>query len=139
MTSTSKKRILFICTHNSARSQMAEGMMNSIYGDRYETFSAGTEPSRVNPFALRAMSELGIDISGHRAKSVQEFLEQKFDYVVTVCDGAKESCPFFPGGKKFLHKGFEDLAAFAGSDDEKMALFRRTRDDIRDWLDREFG
>jgi len=139
MTSTSKKRILFICTHNSARSQMAEGMMNSMYSDRYMTFSAGTEPSRVSPFAVRVMSEIGIDISGHRAKSVQEFLEQKFDYIVTVCDGAKESCPFFPGGKKFLHKGFEDPAASEGSDDEKMAVFRRVRDDIRAWLDREFG
>lgn len=134
-----KKNVLFICTHNSARSQMAEGMMNSMHGDRYMAFSAGTEPSRVNPFAVRVMLELGIDISGHRAKSVQEFTEQKFDYVITVCDNAKEACPFFPGGKKILHKSFEDPASSPGSDDEKMAVFRRVRDEIRDWLDREFG
>ena len=130
MNSSSKKRILFICTHNSARSQMTEGLMNHLCGDRYEAFSAGTEPSQVNPFAVRVMSEISIDISGYRAKSVQEFIEQKFDYVITVCDSAQESCPFFPGGKKILHKNFKDQAAFKGSDNEKMAVFRQTRDEI---------
>jgi len=130
MNSSSKKRILFICTHNSARSQMTEGLMNHLCGDRYEAFSAGTEPSQVNPFAVRVMSEISIDISGYRAKSVQEFIEQKFDYVITVCDSAQESCPFFPGGKKILHKSFKDPAAFKGSDNEKMAVFRQTRDEI---------
>ncbi|HZX10334.1 MAG TPA: arsenate reductase ArsC [Acidobacteriota bacterium] len=139
MNSPSKKRILFICTHNSARSQMAEGLLNSLCGDIYEAFSAGTEPSQVNPFAIRVMSEIGINISRYRAKSVQEFIKQKFDYVITVCDSAQESCPFFPGGMKILHKSFKDPAAFKGSDDEKMAVFRQTRDEIRDWLDREFG
>ncbi|MBN1223479.1 MAG: arsenate reductase ArsC [Candidatus Aminicenantes bacterium] len=134
-----KKRILFICTHNSARSQMAEGMMKALYSDRYEAHSAGTEPSRVNPFAVRVMSELGIDISGHRSKSVQEFQDQKFDYVITVCDHAKETCPFFPGGKEILHKSFEDPAAAKGNDETKLSVFRRIRDEIRDWVDKEFG
>jgi len=118
---------------------MAEGMMNNLCGDRYEAFSAGTEPSQVNPFTVRIMPEFGIDISGYRAKSVQEFIEQKFDYVITVCDSAQESCPFFPGGKKILHKSFKDPAAFKGSEDEKMDVFRQARDEIRDWIDRECG
>ena len=94
-----KKKVLFICTHNSARSQMAEGLMRTLYPDRYVVFSAGTEPRGVNPYAVKGMAEIGIDISLHRSKSLDEFLDMKFDYVVTVCDHAKQICPFFPGGK----------------------------------------
>jgi len=103
-----KKRVLFICTHNAARSQMAEGLLRALHGDHYEAFSAGTEPGSVNASAIRAMAEIGIDISHHRSKSLKEFFDQEFDYVVTVCDHAKESCPYFPGGKKILHQSFDD-------------------------------
>jgi arsenate reductase (thioredoxin) len=134
-----KLKTLFICTHNSARSHMAEGLVNALYGDRYLAFSAGTEPSAVNPDAIRAMQEIGIDISGHRSKSVDEFLDQDLDYVVTVCDHAKESCPFFPGGRKPMHKGFQDPASAAGTEEEKLAVFRHVRDEIRDWIEETFG
>jgi arsenate reductase len=133
-----RKRVLFICTHNSARSQMAEGLVKTLYPDRYEAFSAGTEPSGVNPYAIRVMSELGIDISRNRAKGLDEFLNMEFDYVVTVCDHAKQTCPFFPGGRELVHKGFEDPAAFEGNEDEKAAVFRRVRDEIRDWITEVF-
>ena len=134
-----KKRVLFICTHNSARSQMAEGLVKTLYPDRYEVFSAGTEPSSVSPYAIKVMAEIGIDISRNRAKGLNEFLNMEFDYVVTVCDHARQTCPFFPGGKELVHKGFEDPAAFEGNEDEKTAAFRRLRDDIRDWIVETFG
>ncbi len=134
-----KKRVLFICTRNSSRSQMAEGLLRAFYGDCYEVYSAGIEPSSVNPFAIKAMAEIGIDISAHRSKSVKEFLKMKIDYVVTVCDYAKETCPFFPGGKKYLHKDFEDPSKFRGRDDEKLIVFRRVRDEIRGWIEETFG
>ena len=133
------KKILFICTHNSARSHMAEGFVNALYGESYLAFSAGTEPSKVNPYAVRVMQEIGIDISDHRSKSVDEFLDQDLDYVVTVCDHAKEVCPFFPGGRKALHKGFQDPASVAGTEDEKLSLFRRVREEIREWVEKIFG
>ena len=133
-----KKRVLFICTHNSARSQIAEGVMNQIYGEVFEAFSAGTEPSSVNPFAIEVMGEIGIDISRHRSKSVEEFLEQDFDYVITVCDQANEVCPFFPGGKERIHKGFVDPAEVQGSDLEKRAAFRKARDEIMEWIEKNF-
>ena len=133
-----KKRVLFICTHNSARSQIAEGVMNQIYGEVFEAFSAGTEPSSVNPFAIEVMGEIGIDISRHRSKSVEEFLEQDFDYVITVCDQANEACPFFPGGKERIHKGFVDPAEVQGSDLEKRAAFRKARDEIMEWIEKNF-
>ena len=100
---TEKKNVLFICTHNSARSQMAEGLMNSLLSDHYEAHSAGTEPSELNSYAVKAMAEVGIDISNHRSKSLDGFLDRDWDYVVTVCDRANESCPFFPGGR---NRGF---------------------------------
>jgi arsenate reductase len=133
------KKVLFICTHNSARSHMAEGLVNALYGDRYRAFSAGTEPSTLNPYAVRVMQEIGIDISDHRSKSVDEFMDQDLDYVVTVCDHAKESCPFFPGGRKPMHKGFQDPASVAGTEAEKLQVFRRVRDEIRDWIERTFS
>jgi arsenate reductase len=118
---------------------MAEGLMNALYGDRYLAFSAGTEPSEVNPYAVRVMQEIGIDISSHRSKSVDEFLDQDLDYVVTVCDHAKETCPFFPGGRKPMHKGFQDPSSAAGTEEEKLAVFRRVRDEIRAWIETTFG
>ena len=139
MKNPARKKILFICTHNSARSHIAEGFVNALYADRYSAFSAGTEPSAVSPYAVRVMQEIRIDLSDHRSKSVDEFLDQDLDYVVTVCDHAKEACPFFPGGRKALHKGFQDPASVAGTEDEKLSLFRRVRDEIRDWVEKSFG
>lgn len=134
-----KKTILFICTHNSARSHMAEGFVNANYSDRFQAFSAGIEPSGVNPHAIRVMAENGIDISGHRSKDVEQFLDQELDYVVTVCDHANETCPFFPGGKERLHKGFTDPAAIERSEEEKITGFRRVRDEIKEWIEENFG
>ena len=130
----SKQRVLILCTGNSARSQMAEGLLRHDAGERFEVFSAGTRPSRVRPEAIAAMGELGIDISGHRSKSVDEFAGQQFDYVVTVCDNAKESCPVFPGKAVRIHQSFEDPVALQGSDEERLAVFRRVRDEIRRYL-----
>lgn len=134
-----KQKVLFICTLNSSRSQMAEGLLLALYGDRFEAYSAGTQPSEVNPYAIKAMSEIGIDISHYRSKSVREFRDMKFDYVVTVCDNAKETCPFFPGGKKYLHRGFIDPAGFEGTEEERLRVFRRVRDEIKEWIEKTFG
>jgi arsenate reductase len=122
-----------------ALSHMAEGFVNALYGERYRAFSAGTEPSSLNPYAIRVMQEIGIDISDHRSKSVDEFMDQDLDYVVTVCDHAKESCPFFPGGQRPMHKGFLDPASVAGPEEQKLAVFRRVRDEIGDWIRETFG
>jgi arsenate reductase len=130
MSMTDKKRVLILCTGNSARSQMAEGLMRHEGGDRFEVFSAGTKPSTVRPEAIAVMNEIEIDISGHRSKSVDEFVAQPLDLVITVCDNAKESCPVFPGTTKRLHWPFEDPAAIQGSEDERRAAFRRIRDQI---------
>ncbi|MFB3915366.1 MAG: arsenate reductase ArsC [Terriglobales bacterium] len=127
-----KQRILVLCTGNSARSQMAEGLLRHMAGQRFEVFSAGTHPVGLNPNAVNVMSELGIDISAHRSKSVDEFSGQPFDYVLTVCDSAKESCPIFPGGGARLHHDFQDPAAAPA--DQQLGMFRRVRDEIREWL-----
>jgi arsenate reductase len=132
---TDKKRILFVCTQNSARSQMAEGLMRFLYGDRYEVFSAGTESYRVNPYAIQAMDRANIDIRAHRSKSIDEFNGEEMDYVVTVCDKAKENCPYFPGGKILLHQSFSDPAAVSGSDEQILAEFERVRDEIKIWIE----
>ena len=129
-----KQRVLILCTGNSARSQMAEGLLRHDAGDRFEVFSAGTKPGHVRPEAIAAMRELGIDISGHRSKSVAEFSGQPFDYVLTVCDNAKESCPISPTGTVAIHRNFEDPAALQGSEEERLVLFRRVRDEIREYL-----
>ena len=129
-----KKRVLILCTGNSARSQMAEGLLRHDAGDRFEVESAGTRPGHVRPEAITVMKELGIDISGHRSKHVQEFENQSFDYVLTVCDNANESCPVFPGHLNRIHKGFEDPAALQGTEKERLVLFRRVRDEIREYL-----
>lgn len=133
-----KKKVLSICTYNSARSQTAEGLLRSLYGDRYEVYSAGTQPTEVNPYAVKVMAEIDIDISGQDAKSVQKYLGEVFDYVVTVCDSAKEACPFFPGGKEFIHKGFEDPSQFTGGERETIEVFRWVRDDIKTWIQINF-
>lgn len=129
-----KKTVLFVCTHNSARSQMAEAFLRHFYGQDYEALSAGTEPRGVHPLTFRVMTEAGIDISSQRSKSVEEFLNREIDLVVTVCDSAKESCPFFPYGKKRLHQSFADPATAQGSEEEGLRVFRRVRDEIRDWV-----
>lgn len=134
-----KQKVLFICTHNSARSQMAEGLLRSLYGEKYEAWSAGTHPSLVHPLAVSVMKEIKIDISGQRSKSVDEFIGKEMDYVVTVCDSAKESCPFFPYGKHFLHQSFSNPSAFQGTEEEKLAFFRKVRDEIREWITRQFA
>jgi arsenate reductase len=129
-----RKRVLILCTGNSARSQMAEGLLRHDAGDRFSVESAGTKPSHVRPEAIAVMKELGIDISGHRSKSVDEFAGREFDYVLTVCDNAKESCPVFPGHANRLHRNFEDPAASEGSETARLAVFRRVRDEIRNYL-----
>jgi arsenate reductase len=134
-----KKKVLFICTHNSARSQIAEGMLNSLFGNKYQAYSAGTEPSVVNPHAIQVMAEIGIDLSKHRSKNINEFVGQKLDFVVTVCDRARETCPYFPGGIKRLHRSFEDPASFKGTEAERLSAFRRIRDEIRGWIEKVFG
>jgi arsenate reductase len=126
------KRVLVLCTGNSARSQMAEGLLRHDGGQAFEVSSAGTKPSQVRPEAIEAMREVGIDISGHRSKSVDEFAGQEFDYVVTVCDNAKESCPVFPGKTERIHWSFEDPAAVDGDWETRLAAFRRIRDEIRE-------
>jgi len=132
-----RKTVLILCTGNSARSQMAEGLLRHDAGDRFEVASAGTQPSRVRPEAIAVMREIGIDISGQRSKSVDEFAARAFDYVLTVCDNAKESCPIYPGHGNRLHHGFEDPAAVQGSQEDKLRAFRKVRDEVRQYL-REF-
>ncbi|MDQ3803927.1 MAG: arsenate reductase ArsC [Acidobacteriota bacterium] len=129
-----KKRVLILCTGNSARSQMAEGLLRHSGGGRFEVFSAGTHPGRVRPEAVEAMREVGIDISGHRSKSVDEFAGREFDYVITVCDNARESCPVFPGKTGRIHWSFDDPAAAEGDDEARLAVFRRVRDEIKERL-----
>ena len=134
-----KTKVLFICTHNSARSQMAEGYMKAMYGDRYEVFSGGTEVTRVHPMAIEVMKEIGIDISGHRSKLIDEFFGKGIGTVVTVCDSAQKACPFFPGAEEVIHQGFPDPSVLKGSDEEVRAGFRRVRDEIIRWIDSIFG
>jgi len=134
-----KKKILFICTHNSARSQMAEGYMNAKYGDRYEVFSGGTEVTRVHPVAIEVMKEIGIDISGHRSKLIDEFFGKGIETVVTVCDSAQKACPFFPGAKEVIHISFPDPSAFSGDEEMVRQKFRIVRDAIIKGIDATFG
>lgn len=122
------KRVLILCTGNSARSQMAEGLLRHLAGDRFEVFSAGTKPTRVRPEAVAVMRELEIDISSQRSRGVDEFAGQDFDYVITVCDNAKESCPVFSGRTQRIHWSIEDPAAAEGSEEQRLVAFRRTRD-----------
>jgi arsenate reductase (thioredoxin) len=134
---TEKTRVLFLCTHNSARSQMAEGLLRDLAGDQFEVMSAGTEATRVRPLAIRAMEEIGVDISGQESKTLDRYLDQPFDYVITVCDDANEACPFFPGAQSRLHWSFDDPSRAEGSDEERLEVFRRVRDGIKDRVQAE--
>jgi len=134
-----KPRILVLCTHNSNRSQMAEGILRALGGDRLEAHSAGMEPRGVNPNAIKVLKEIGIDISGQSSKHVGEYIGQKFDYVVTVCDEAAQGCPFFPGETARLHWPFEDPSKFTGTDEDVLAQFRRARDLIRNKISQWLG
>ena len=127
---TPRRRVLFVCTHNSARSQMAEAFLRAWGGDRFEAHSAGTEVTRVRPEAIAVMDELGLDLRGQRSKSVEGYLGQRFDWVITVCDDARENCPVFPGATRAEHWGFDDPSAAAGGEEERLAAFRRVRDEI---------
>ncbi len=131
MTNPKKLRVLVLCTHNSNRSQMAEGIMRSLGGGRLEVYSAGNDPRSVNTNAIRVLKEIGIDISKNYAKHVNEFAGQKFDYVITVCDEAAEACPFFPGETTRLHWPFEDPSKFTGTEEEVLSQYRRVRELIR--------
>ncbi len=133
-----RPKVLFLCTGNSARSQMAEGYLRHAAGDRFVVMSAGIEPKGLNPLAIEAMREIGIDISKQTSKDVVSLLGQHIPYVVTVCDNAKERCPIFPGTWKFLHWSLKDPAAASGTRDEKLAEFRRIRDELIEHIDREF-
>jgi arsenate reductase len=133
-----KQTILFLCTHNAARSQMAEGSVNARFGDRYIARSAGSEPTEVHPYAIEVMAELGIDISRQHAKSWSEFDNAPFDYVVTMCADAAANCPIFPGGANYLHHPFDDPGAGVGSGLEQCASFRYVRDRIGEWIEATF-
>ena len=129
-----KEQVLILCTGNSARSQMAEGLLRRLAGDHFDIFSAGSKPSLVNPLAIAAMDERGIDISAQRSKHLNEYLAQPFDYVITVCDNAAETCPLFPGPARRIHWSFPDPAAVEGGEAERLASFRQVRDDIETQL-----
>ena len=129
-----KKKVLILCTGNSARSQMAEGLLRHDAGDSFEVASAGVAPSHVRPEAIEAMREIGINISNHRSKSVDEFGGQEFDYVITVCDKANEQCPIFPGKTQRIHWSFEDPATARGDKETRLSVFRRVRDELRERL-----
>ena len=127
---SNKKRVLILCTGNSARSQMAEGLLRHLANNRFEVASAGVAPTQVRPEAIAVMSEMGVDISHHHSKSVDEFTGQEFDYVITVCDNANEQCPIFPGNTKRVHWSFDDPAAAEGDEPARLAVFRRIREEI---------
>lgn len=131
--------VLFVCTHNSSRSQMAEGLLRDRYGNRFDVYSAGTQPGGVNPFAVDVMDKIGIDISDHTSDPVDAYTDTSLEIVVTVCDDAAENCPYIPAQKTNMHRGFEDPSAVAGSDEEKRAAFRRIRDELAEWIDATFG
>jgi arsenate reductase (thioredoxin) len=131
------RRVLFLCTHNSARSQMAEGLLRQLGGDGFEVFSAGTEATRVRPLAIRAMAEIGIDISGQASKTLDRYVDQPFDAVITVCDQANEVCPIFLGATQRLHWSFVDPSTASGTEEEQLAVFREVRDALRERIERE--
>lgn len=126
-----KERALFLCTGNSARSQMAEGFLRHMVGDKFEVFSAGVKPAQVNLLVIKVMADVGIDISKHRSKSVMEFIGRKFDYAITVCDNAKQACPVFPGSYEKTHWSLEDLAEAIGTEGERLIVFKKVRDKIK--------
>ena len=132
-----KTRVLFLCTHNSARSQMAEGLLRHLSRNHFEAMSAGTEATHVRPLAIRAMDEVGVDISAQKSETLGRYLREPFDYVITVCDEANEACPFFPGANERLHWSFPDPSKAQGTEEERLEVFRRVRDDIEDRIRRE--
>ena len=143
-----KKKVLFLCFHNSSRSQLAEGLLRAMYGDRYEVHSAGVEASKVDPRAVKVMSEIGIDISGQRSKAMNEYRGILFDLAVTVCDKAKEMCPICgvslkapttaPAAKETIHRNFKDPAVAGGSEEDQLNAFRQARDEIKNWIEQTF-
>ena len=149
MTDQQKKKVLFLCTHNSARSQMAEGLLRAMHGEEYEAYSAGVVATSVDPRAVLVMKEMGIDISGQRSKTSSEFGDTIFDLAVTVCDRARQACPIcstrlelpssLPKAREVIHRSFEDPAAALGTDEEQLEAFRRVRDEIADWISWSFG
>ena len=130
-----RARVLLLCIHNSARSQMAEGLLKHLAGDRFEAMSAGTEATHVRPLAIRAMEEIGIDISRQESKTLDRYLQEPFDHVITVCDDANEACPFFPGAANRLHWSFEDPSKAEGTEEERVEVFRSVRDRIRERIE----
>ncbi len=132
-----KQRVLFICTHNSARSQMAEGLLRHLAGDRFDVFSAGTEATEVRPLAIKVMHEIGIEISNQYSKTLERYLQKPFDMVITVCDTAAEACPFFPGAVQRRHWSFEDPSKATGGEAEQLVVYRRIRDEIRSSIESE--
>ena len=132
-----KQRVLFLCTHNSARSQMAEGLLRNLGGDQFEVFSAGTEATRIRPLAIRAMNELGIDISSQESKTLDRYLNEPFDAVITVCDQANEACPVFFGARQRLHWSFPDPSKADGSQEQQLEVYRQVRDAIRDRIEHD--
>ncbi len=132
------KKILILCTGNSARSQMAEGLLKHITQNKYEIFSAGTKPSIVRPEAIKVLQEISMDISNNRSKSVDEFADQEIDYVLTVCDNARENCPYFPAKTKLFHHSFDDPAEIEGDEEIRLTAFRRVRDEIKTYLENDF-
>lgn len=149
MTDPQKKKVLFLCTHNSARSQMAEGLLRAMYGEEYEAYSAGVAATSVDPRAVLVMKEMGIDISGQHSKTSSEFGDTIFDLAVTVCDRARQACPIcstrlelpssLPKAREVIHRSFEDPAAALGTEEEQLEAFRRVRDEITDWISWSFG
>ena len=132
-----KKKVLFLCSHNSARSQMAEGLLKTMYGNRFEVHSAGLQPTEVSPYAIEVLKEIGIDISNNISKRIDIYKDINFDYVATVCDQARESCPFFPG-KIIIHKDFKDPSNTKGDVVDILHEFRRIRDEIKTWIEQNF-
>jgi arsenate reductase len=133
-----KKKVLILCTGNSARSQIAEGLLKHICRDKFEVYSAGTKPSIVRPEAIKALAEIDIDISANRSKSIDEFSGEEIDYVLTVCDNAKENCPFFPAKTRLIHHSFEDPAIIEGDENTRLNAFRKVRDQIQNYLKNDF-
>jgi arsenate reductase (thioredoxin) len=133
-----RKKVLILCTGNSARSQMAEGLLKHITQNRYNVQSAGTKPSVVRPEAIAALAEIGLDISGNRSKSVEEFVNEEIDYVLTVCDNAKENCPYFPAKTRVIHHSFADPAEVQGDEESRLQAFREIRDEIKNYFENDF-
>jgi len=138
-TCSPRKSVLFVCTHNAVRSQMAEALLNKIYGDRYTAFSAGSDPTQIDTIVVSVMREVGIDVSGYKSKGLNVFQDYHFDYVVTVCDQANESCPYFPGGNLRIHKSFSDPSKFQGWHENVIKEYRHIRDEIIKWIEKEFS